>query len=127
MQLNSELKFPDGSGFYPDVQNGIRGYNTDPERGADTFSPFSDIAMPFTSAFFLGAANFATSYQYVYAELKIPVGKSSKTFTATCSGNSMIIDLYFLSLDLTGKRKAYILVVALKLWFLIFLHQNMLS
>ena len=86
--FNNELKFPDGTGFYPDVQNGIRGYNTDPERGADTFSPFSDIAMPFTSAFFLGAANFATSYQYVYAELKIPVGKSSKTFTATCSGNS---------------------------------------
>lgn len=27
-------------GFYPDIQEGVRGYNTDPARGADTFSPF---------------------------------------------------------------------------------------
>lgn len=40
--FNNELKFPDGTGFYPDIKNGIHGYNTDPERGADTFSPFSN-------------------------------------------------------------------------------------
>lgn len=33
--------FPDGIGFYPDIQNGERGYNTDAARGADTFYPFS--------------------------------------------------------------------------------------
>lgn len=27
--------------FYYDVQNGVRGFNTDPARGADTFYPFS--------------------------------------------------------------------------------------
>ena len=39
-ELNDSLSFPDGVGFYPDVQDGVRGYNTSPERGADTFSPF---------------------------------------------------------------------------------------
>lgn len=39
--LNDNLTFPDGVKFYPDIQNGERGYNTDPARGADTFSPFS--------------------------------------------------------------------------------------
>lgn len=29
-----------GNQFYFDYQNGQYGYNTDPERGADTFSPF---------------------------------------------------------------------------------------
>ena len=33
--------FPDGAGFYPDTKNGVRGYNTDAARGADTFCPFS--------------------------------------------------------------------------------------
>jgi hypothetical protein len=38
--LSENITFPDGSGFYPDVQDGVRGYNTDPGRGADTFVPF---------------------------------------------------------------------------------------
>ncbi len=38
--LNNNLTFPDGTKFYPDIQNGERGYNTDPARGADTFCPF---------------------------------------------------------------------------------------
>lgn len=29
--------------FYYDVQNGVRGFNTDPARGADTFYPFNRI------------------------------------------------------------------------------------
>ena len=45
--LNRDLKFPDGVGFYPDIQDGVRGYNTDPKRGADTFIPFraDEVAM----------------------------------------------------------------------------------
>ena len=35
--------FPDGTHFYPDSQNGKYGFNTDPQRGADTFRPFNDI------------------------------------------------------------------------------------
>lgn len=33
--------FPDGTHFYPDNQNGKYGFNTDPQRGADTFRPFN--------------------------------------------------------------------------------------
>lgn len=32
--------FPDGTKFYPDIKDGVRGFNTDPARGADTFNPF---------------------------------------------------------------------------------------
>ena len=39
-QLNSELKFPDGTKFYPDIQDGEYGFNTAADRGADTFHPF---------------------------------------------------------------------------------------
>ena len=38
--LNNNLMFPDGLKFYPDLQDGKRGFNTDPARGADTFFPF---------------------------------------------------------------------------------------
>lgn len=33
-----------GTKFYFDYQDGQYGYNTDPERGADTFSPFNLIS-----------------------------------------------------------------------------------
>ena len=39
--LNDNLMFPDGLKFYPDLQDGKRGFNTDPARGADTFVPFN--------------------------------------------------------------------------------------
>lgn len=42
-QLISDLKFPDGTGFYPDIKDGQQGYNTDPARGADTFHPFKNV------------------------------------------------------------------------------------
>lgn len=32
--------FPDGTAFYLDTKEGERGFNTDPQRGADTFFPF---------------------------------------------------------------------------------------
>ncbi|MDE7446179.1 MAG: hypothetical protein K2N15_10845, partial [Lachnospiraceae bacterium] len=41
-ELNDNIAFPDGVGFYLDMQNGVRGYNTDAARGADTFHPFSN-------------------------------------------------------------------------------------
>ena len=39
-RINNHVRFPNGEGFYVDYQNGQYGYNTDPERGADTFTPF---------------------------------------------------------------------------------------
>lgn len=37
--VNSSLE-SNNEHFYYDVQNGVRGFNTDPARGADTFHPF---------------------------------------------------------------------------------------
>lgn len=37
------LKFPSGDGFYLDEKDGVKGYNTSPTRGADTFFPFSNF------------------------------------------------------------------------------------
>lgn len=45
-RINSNISFPDGSGFYLDTQDGVRGYNTDAARGADTFYPFSGGQFP---------------------------------------------------------------------------------
>lgn len=41
-KLNSSLE-SNNEHFYYDVQNGVRGFNTDPARGADTFHPFNRI------------------------------------------------------------------------------------
>lgn len=38
--ISGKLTNPDGENFYFDIQNGVRGYNTDAARGADTFHPF---------------------------------------------------------------------------------------
>lgn len=40
-ELNQNMQFPDNVGFYPDIKDGVRGYNIDAARGADTFFPFS--------------------------------------------------------------------------------------
>ena len=42
--LNENITFPDGTGFYPDEQDGQKGYNTSPNRGADTFFPFNNLS-----------------------------------------------------------------------------------
>lgn len=44
-QLSNDLTFPDGTKFYPDIKDGVRGYNTDAARGADTFRPFSSAEL----------------------------------------------------------------------------------
>lgn len=41
--VSSKLEFPDGTGFYLDEKDGTKGFNTDPERGADTFFPFKSF------------------------------------------------------------------------------------
>lgn len=96
IQLNSDLKFPDGTGFYPDVQNGQRGYNTDPARGADTFSPFrSDISM---SSIFLpphrdnwGHVNISVS---VYSTLIIGSIVISGSHNAEVIGDGEVLGQY---------------------------------
>lgn len=58
-QLNNDLMFPDGTKFYPDKQNGKYGFNTDPNRGADTFSPFNTpIKIVYVSGTFKAGSGF---------------------------------------------------------------------
>lgn len=65
-ELNSDIKFPDGVGFYPDIQEGVRGYNTDPARGADTFSPFrSELEWEY----FYNGNSGTTTYTYAFDDL----------------------------------------------------------
>ena len=42
-QFYNDMKFTNGDGFYPDYKDGQYGFNTDPERGADTFVPFKHV------------------------------------------------------------------------------------
>ena len=39
-EATDSLTFPDGTKYYADIQDGKHGFNTDPNRGADTFHPF---------------------------------------------------------------------------------------
>ena len=48
--LNNKLMFPDGTAFYLDEHDGIRGYNIEAARGADTFSPFSNYNVKASAA-----------------------------------------------------------------------------
>lgn len=66
-QVDTNLSFPDGVGFYPDVQDGVRGYNTSPERGADTFSPFNSYSYIFDYGF----ATPGTSGYYAFNSIDL--------------------------------------------------------
>lgn len=89
-ELNDKVVFPDGTGFYPDVQNGVRGYNTDPQRGADTFCPFTDRDMEI-----LTTANQSMTYTFDkdYASIVICSGAAENGLTTkTLNGISFSMD-----------------------------------
>lgn len=67
--FNSNLTFPSGEGFYPDEKDGVKGYNTSSDRGADTFHPFKS-----------GDLQIITDYGKSYTAL------SEQTFTADKDG-----------------------------------------
>lgn len=68
-QLNQNIAFPDGVGFYPDIQDGVRGYNTDQERGADTFVPFKQ-GVEITGAYNSTLQSWRTSMGNSYSAKK---------------------------------------------------------
>lgn len=74
-QVISDLSFPDDVGFYPDVQDGVRGYNTDRARGADTFVPFRSGAEYVTSEaqekYSSGSLAFPGDYSQCYLVVSI--------------------------------------------------------
>lgn len=64
--LNNKLMFPDGTEFYPDIKNGLHGFNTDPQRGADTFFPFKQLHH---GKVYIQANNQTTVNNYFTAEI----------------------------------------------------------
>ena len=100
--LNDKLTLPDGTPIYFDMKDGIFGYNTDPERGADTFHPFSS-QRTFTvnlTAGYIQASTYthSSSVKFQNAKIKVNVrsfsGKGSlsvnadsKTTTINSTGN----------------------------------------
>lgn len=85
-ELINDLMFPDGVKFYPDIQDGIRGFNTDPARGADTFSPFKSEK---TYTLELYVTNYGSSIQ-ASAYIKLggtTIGRVSDQVTNNASHN----------------------------------------
>ena len=87
-EINSNLTFPNGEGFYPDEKDGVKGYNTSPERGADTFFPFKSG--------FSGSYN-ANAYYAPFDESSAQVFTIDVSNFKTLTINITIIDnCYFL-------------------------------
>lgn len=78
-QLNDSLNFPDGTHFYPDIQDGKPGYNTDPERGADTFYPFSSGQS--MSILYNGKPPITLTFEKNYSNIIIASGVYEGSFT----------------------------------------------
>ncbi len=97
-ELINNSMFPDGVKFYPDVQNGVRGYNTDAARGADTFYPFS-----------IGSVEYIDS-NIVRKSSESDVASISKSYTVTEKGTLLIFSAIVYtanmndSLTVNGKR-----------------------
>ena len=84
--LSENLTFPDGTGFYPDEQDGQNGYNTSPNRGADTFFPFSK-GVEFTH--FIAESQAKSLYGSISFDKDYPVvivtGRGNKSISITLS------------------------------------------
>lgn len=80
-QLNRNLT-ANGSGFYFDYQDGKYGFNTDPNRGADTFSPFSGGVLVWEQASITPTIG-TTTYYHRFA---FDANKDSVIFS-WCNGN----------------------------------------
>lgn len=86
-QLNSQLS-ANNNKFYFDYQNGKYGYNTDPNRGADTFNPFKQA-----THFNLGSVSqvpSGTNLTTILTELGIdPNSLTSANFIYQCTGTGV--------------------------------------
>lgn len=86
IQVNSELKFPDGTKFYPDMQDGEYGFNTASDRGADTFHPFNKDFFKVARMYHTAAALNA-SYTAYHNYFVIP-RDDLKSISFTCNAMS---------------------------------------
>ena len=79
--LNDKLTLPDGTAVYFDMKDGVFGFNTDPERGADTFRPFKH-----STALYLGDVNWvhyeSALQTYDFRQIIINAGLNPNAYTA---------------------------------------------
>ena len=91
--LVAHSTFPNDNGFYPDYQNGTFGFNTDIERGADTFHPFNNGGA-------IGQFNASTS-----TTTHISLGFKPKVIIVHRNSNSGVINVYDEDYSTTVERR----------------------
>ena len=85
-ELNSELNFPDGTKFYPDMQDGEYGFNTAADRGADTFHPFNKDFFKVARMYHTAAA--LNAYYTAYHNYFVIPKDDLKSISFTCNAMS---------------------------------------
>lgn len=101
--INSSLTFPNGQGnFYADYQNGKHGYNTDPNRGAGTFSPFNNAdvvingAITYTNLFNVIGETINVS-DFNYARITQTYTSNSSAAIVASIGMNAVVDISSIS------------------------------
>ena len=96
-EVNNSVTFPDGTIFYPDIQDGKYGFNISPNRGADTFRPFSR-----------GLENTVTRHYSTYINIYDYGGQENKpvgSYTASKDGK-VIVSFLGVQYKVTGTGNA---------------------
>lgn len=75
----NDLAFPDGTKFYPDKQNGKYGFNTSPNRGADTFTPFKGTILYLGDVVWTHYAGKTNTYNFTQAIIDAGLNPSDYT------------------------------------------------
>ena len=76
--LNRDLKFPYGTGLYPDIKDSVHGYNTDSKRGDDTFIAFNKIPEEMIGTNESGSASFLKEFLDAMGYTKMEIHPSEK-------------------------------------------------
>lgn len=88
-ELKDELT-ANGNRIYMDYQNGKYGYNTSPNRGADTFRPFSDTQPIYDAIVAAGVTPASDSVEDIVAAIPLIDKKHTVSFWAQYRGDTSI-------------------------------------
>lgn len=88
-ELKDELT-ANGNRIYMDYQNGKYGYNTSPNRGADTFRPFSDMQPIYDAIVAAGVTPASDSVEDIVAAIALIDKKHTVSFWAQYRGDTSI-------------------------------------
>ena len=103
-QLNNQLSV-NSNKFYFDYQDGKYGYNTSPNRGADTFRPFNDLQPIYDAIVAAGVTPASDSVEDIVAAIPLIDKKHTVNFWAHYIGNTSIETT--LTVD-GSRRKSYV-------------------